>query len=514
MCNPEVATLAEDLLKSLASLDEMLKGMEKEKKIIDPHIGAAEAEPLEECPYCIKNGSYVRVSDDSMKAWILLYPPKAGDDFYSHDLIMQFLKENEIHKGYHTSNIAAIAKKHVYGREILVANGLEPSEGKNGYYEFFFDTSDKRKPAVREDGTVDYSSMSSLTNVQEGTVIAIYHHASPAKNGYDVHGKDIQAKASRDLPALRGRGISNEKNPDEYIATVSGKIDYVDGHIDIKNVHEVQGDVDLVMGKVEFFGDIHITGNVGTGVVIRASRNVTVDGVVEAAEIYAGGDIVLVRGIQGNQRGHVAAKGSVSADFIEHANIEAGGDIRSNSFINANVYAGGKVIAEGKNGLILGGSVRGLSGVSAINIGNESETKTFVASGYSEEDYARYLESFQKETDAQKKLSEIVEKMTEIVKQKRLGKDINSDATDRLLLTLNEKKDELFEALDKAKKEKEILAEIVEKGKGSVILANEKIYRGVTICVEGTKMQVPNNTSFMRYKNEAGRIVTSVIVVN
>ena len=505
--------MAEDLLKSLANLDEMLKGMEKEK-IIDPHIGSVEAEPVEECPYCIKNGSYVRVADDAMKAWLYLSPPKKGDKDFDRDIIMQFLKENQVLKGYHTSNIAAIAKKHVYGREILVANGAEPTEGKNGYYEFFFDTSDKRKPNIREDGTVDYSSMTSLTNVQEGSVIAIYHRAIGAKNGYDVRGKDIKANASRELPALRGRGISNDKNPDEYIATISGKIDYVDGHVDIKNVHEIQGDVDLVMGKVEFFGDIHITGNVGTGVVIRASRNVVVDGVVEAAEIYAGGDIVLVRGIQGNQRGHVAAKGNVSAEFIEHANIEAGGNIRSNSFLNANVYAGGKVIAEGKNGLILGGSVRGLLGVSAINIGNDVETKTFVASGYSEEDYNRYVESFQKETDAQKKLSEIVEKMTEIVKLKRLGKDINSDSTDKLLMALNEKKDELFDELDKAKKEKELLAQIIEKGKGSAILANEKIYRGVTICVEGTRMPVPNNTSFMRYKNEAGRIVTSVIVVN
>ncbi|MBR4993725.1 MAG: hypothetical protein IKY04_05695, partial [Lachnospiraceae bacterium] len=91
---------------------------------------------------------------------------------------------------------------------------------------------------------------------------------------------------------------------------------------------------------------------------------------------------------------------------------------------------------------------------------------------------------------------------------------INSDATDALLMTLNEKKDELFEALDKAKKEKELMAQVVERGKGSAILANEKIFRGVTICVEGTRMPVPNNTSFMRYKNEAGRIVTSVIVVN
>ena len=505
--------MADDLLKSLASLDEMLKEMGKET-VIDPHLGDSLAPTEEECPYCIKNGSYVRVQEDGMRAWLYLKAPAEGEPKFSRSLIMQFLEENEVRKGYHTSNIAAIAKKGVYGSEIVVANGCEPIEGENGYFEFFFDSSDKRKPAIREDGTVDYSSMSSLTNVSEGMLIARYHHAVNSRNGYDVHGKDIQAKASRELPALRGRGITNDKNPDEYYATVSGKIDYVDGHIDIKNVHEIQGDVDLVMGKVEFFGDIHITGSVGTGVVIRASRNVTIDGVVEAAEIFAGGDIVLARGIQGNQKGHIVAKGNVSAEFIEHANIEAAGDVRSNSFINAHVYAGGKVLAEGKNGLVLGGSVRGLRGVSAVNIGNDVETKTFVASGYSEEDYNRYLESFQKETDAQKALADIVEKMTDLVKQKRLGKDINSDATDRLLLTLNEKKDELFEALDKAKKEKELLAAIIEKGKGSAILANEKIYRGVTICVEGTKMAVPNNTSFMRYKNEAGRIVTSVIVVN
>ena len=504
--------MAEDLLKSLASLDEMLKEMGKEK-ILDPHEGTPE-QLEKESPFCIKNGSYVHVSEDGMKAWIFLYPPKEGGEPYSRDLIMQFLTENKVLKGYHTSNIAAIAKKGVYGREILVAQGTEPIEGRNGYYEFFFDTSDKRKPAIREDGTVDYSSMSSLTNVQEGSLIAIYHHAVNCKNGFDVFGKEIQTKASRDLPALRGRGITNDKNPDEYYATVSGKIDYVDGHIDIKNVHEVSGDVDLTTGKVEFFGDIHIKGNVGTGVVVRASRNVVIDGVVEAAEVYAGGDIVLARGIQGNQKGHIVARGNISAEFIEHANVEAGGDIRSNSFINANVYAGNNVIAEGKNGIILGGSVRGLRGVSAVNIGNDVETKTFVASGYSEEDYNRYVESFQKETESQKALSELVEKMTEIVRQKRLGKDINSDSTDKLLMALNEKKDELFEALDKAKKEKELLAEIIEKGNRSVILANEKIFRGVTICVEGTKMAVPNNTSFMRYKNEAGRIVTSVIVVN
>jgi len=504
--------MAEDLLKSLAELDEMLKEMPKEG-LISPHEGSDGEDSENAKKFCIGNGSYVRIDDDGMTAWLYLNPPAEGEDFYSRDLIVQFITENEVTQGFHNSNISAIAKKHVYEREIVVAKGADPFEGENGYYEFFFDTTDKRKPRIREDGTVDYSAMSNLTNVNEGDLVARYHPAVTGRDGYDVKGRCIQAKAARDIPALKGRGISNDIDVNEYYATTSGRIDYRDGHIDIKNVYEIKGDVDLVTGKVEFFGDIHIQGNVGTGVLVRASRNVIIDGMVEAATIYAGGDVVISKGIQGAQKGRITAKGNVSAEFIEFATIEAGENVRSNSYINANVYAAGMVLAEGKNGIILGGSVRGLLGVSAICIGNEAEIKTLVASGYSAEDYMHYLDVYKKENEIKKQLSDTVEQMTEILKKKRVGVDVG-EAAEKLLVSLNEKKDEYFEELDKIKAEIEMLTSIIEKGKGSVILANDKIFRGVTICVEGNLMQVPENTCFMRYKNEGGKIVPSVIVRN
>ncbi len=509
--------MAEDLLRSLANLEEMLKDMSSQG-LINPHLDKEESREKEievdNSPYCIKNGSYVRIEDDCMKAWIYLNPPKKGEDFYSPDLIREFLYENGVKAGYHQSNLAAIAKKHVYEREILIATGKNPTQGENGYFEYFFDTSDHRRPAIREDGTVDYSSMSTLSNVEEGQKIAEYHPAVQPENGYDVTGKEIIAKPCKEIVPLRGKDISNDENPNIYIAKRTGKIDLKNGHIDIKSVHEVNGDVDLVIGKIEFFGDIHITGNVGAGVVIRGSRNVTIDGVMEAATIYAGGDVVLVKGVQGNQKGKITAKGNVSAEFIEQCTIEAGGNVRSNSYVNANVYAAGMVMAEGKNGLILGGQVRGLKGVSAVCMGNDVETKTFVASGYSVSDYERYIEVFQAEANAKKALSEIVDRMTEILKAKRLGRERDTNSADKELLDLNEKKDEFFEELDKARTEKEFLSDIIEKGKGSVILANDKIYRGVTICIEGNLYQVPESTSFMRYKNEGGRIVPGVIILN
>lgn len=495
------------------SLEEIRKRIKESTENADALAGEAkEAEPQKE--FTIKNGAYIRVSEDNMTAWIYLNPPLPGEKFYSVSDIYDFIRENGVVHGFHKSNIAAIAKKHVYEREIVIAKGDRPIEGVDGYYEWKIDAEKKKSPTIRPDGTVDYSSMRQVPTIEKGDVIAVYHHAVNAKNGFDVRGKEINTLPAKDLQPLKGRGITNDKDPDVYVASLSGRIEVTDKkNVDIKSEYQIEGDVDLVTGKVEFFGDIHITGNVASGVIIRASRNILIDGFVEGATIYAGGDIQINRGISGGQKGKITAKGSVVADFIEHCTVEAGGIVRANSFIDATVYSGETVVAEGKNGSIIGGNVRGLLGVIATSLGNETGTKTTVASGYSGDEYAEYLELYQKETDTQKILSETVDYMTNILKEKRLGKNLNSEENDKMLLALNEKKDEYFDMLDKVRAEKEALGAIIEKGKGGMVLANDKIFIGVTVIIEGNVFRVMENSRYMRYKNEGGRITGSVIVV-
>ena len=501
-----------DMLKSIEEIKKMLDDLKAEEQLVLHNEPApATPEPVEESKYCIGNGAYVKVSDDKMQAWIYLNPPKEGEDFYSRDLILKFISEYGVVRGLHTSNIAAIAKKHVYEREILIAKGQPTVDGVDGYFEYFFDTSSKKQPKEREDGTVDYSSMSELSNVTEGEVIAKYHHAVPSVDGFDVLGKEIKAKPAKELAMLKGRGFNNDADKDTYVSSMSGKISLVNGKIDIKSVHEIRGDVDLVTGKVEFFGDIHITGTVGAGVVIRASRNITIDGVVESAFIYAGGDVVLTRGIQGNGKGRVVAKGNVSAEFIEFAYVESAGDVRSNSFMNANVYAEGEVIADGKKGVIIGGNVRGLLGVKANTVGNETETKTTVGAGYSSEDYDSYSEYMSKEFEAQKLLSEVVDRMSEILKRKRLGQDKYNTAVDKELVELNEKKDVYFKDLDGARQGKEKAAATIERGKGAQIRVTGKVFLGTTIALEGELLVLQEDMSYRKFKNEGGRIFSDSI---
>ena len=70
-----------------------------------------------------ENGSYVKISKDSMVAWLYLAVPGEERGNYTMDELMGFLKKNGVVTGYHRSNLAAMIKKHVYEREIVAAQG-------------------------------------------------------------------------------------------------------------------------------------------------------------------------------------------------------------------------------------------------------------------------------------------------------------------------------------------------------------------------------------------------------
>ena len=250
----------------------------------------------------VQEKSYVRVSDDRMKAWLYLSEPSGDTEKYDVDALLDMLKEDGVTTGYLMPRLVAMSKKGVYQREILVAEGKAVVEGSDGYYEYLFDTENlSGAPKIMEDGSVDYGSVNVLQSVQVGGKLAEYHEAVGGEDGFTVDGMILKSNPVRELQPLRGRSV--ERRGNLYFAKVAGKVEIKAGNIDIRTVHEVQGDVDLSTGRIEFFGDVVINGNVSTGVLIRAGRNLVIEGTVECAELFAGGDIVLKRGVQGNMKG-------------------------------------------------------------------------------------------------------------------------------------------------------------------------------------------------------------------
>ena len=456
--------------------------------------------------------SYVRITEDKTEAWLYLCAPEDGTK-YEKSEIMRYLQLNGVMAGINESHVAAMCKKQIYEREVKVAASEKGDPGSEGRFEFFFNT-EKPKPEIRKDGTVDYRSMSLVQNVEEGQLLAIYHPAVQGTSGRDVTGAFEKANMYKDLRPLTGKGISNADNPNEYYAAKSGKIEYDgDNKLSIVEVYEVQGGCDYANNAlVDFNGDVIIHGNVEAGVTIRAGKSLTVEGVVESANITAGGDVCLKRGMQGAGKGTIVAGGDIFTEFLEYANVKAGGNVQSNVILNSRVSAGDRVTLTGKKGLIAGGSVHAMLGVSCQNVGNQSEIKTGIHVGVLPETMEKRIAVNEEYSKLNQELEEIVAGMAKILRVRQQTGELSEQLQNHLGV-LKTKKDEVYQKCMAVKKRADDIENTVLKSREAKIKVSGNIYKGTVIGIDDHQIVVNRDTSFMEYSSQNGIIVGTVIVI-
>ena len=463
-----------------------------------------------------KKETFVRVTEDKHEGWLYLAKPQEGQT-YSKEEILLLLRKNGIRTGYIMSNIIAMVKKGVYERSIKVALYKEAVEGKNGYYEFAIDTNliNTKTPRIREDGTVDYNSVNYFIGVKEGQLLCTYHPAVQGEKGYLVDGTELVPLSVGELPQMKGKGIKFEKETNQYFSEFDGRLDFKDTYeMQVNKVLSINGDVNQLNQKIEFNGDVEINGNIESGVVIRCTHSVSVSGVVEAAEIRAGGDIILKRGIQGSNKAKIIANGNVYADFIEHSEVRAQGEVKANSILNSEVYSDSTVTLTGKRGTVIGGYTHARKGISCVNAGNTSEVKTVVHVGLETKDYLKNQDVLKKDAYLRDQLKEVLEKLNSILAQKK--KNPNSSQPGELveLNLLKVKKDELMQELQDNQRDEDVISKVVEEARNAEIRVEGHLYRGVIISVDASRLPIQNSTQYMIYKGNNGVIEGSVIVVN
>ena len=141
----------------------------------------------------------------------------------------------------------------------------------------------------------------------------------------------------------------------------------------------IQGTVGQANGDIDCEGDLRVDGNVLDGRVIRARGSIHVGGVVQAAQVTAGADLVAAGGILGRHKAHCIAEGNLTARYIARAFVKAGADIRIEGEIeNSTVIAGGSILVPA--GAIIGGQITAACSVSCRSVGVH-HTRTYVEAG-------------------------------------------------------------------------------------------------------------------------------------
>lgn len=449
----------------------------------------------------LTDGWRCNISDDSMSATIFVTEPREGESITVEDIV-HFLRTNGVMSGFIYSEIEKLIQSRTYYKDVVVATGKSMIESQSGYYEFMFSTGEIRHPTIRSDGSVDYQSMSVIQSVSPGDVLAIYHPAVPGSSGMDVRNREIRCKPAKELPAIKGSGFEVSFDGNTYKATMEGRVEYDNFKMHIRDLYELRKDLDLVIGRIDFRGDVVVHGNVRTGTYIRATKSVTVDGAVENATIIAEGDIVLKKGMQGGGKAKLVSGANIYANFIEFTEVRAKGNVEANIILNSNVSAGKSVLVKGKRGSIIGGTNYSVGHMSAACIGNRAELKTTVASGISEEyDKRRHLLT-SKEESAKESIAR-TKKEIEQIRDVRLTsdpKDVKDAKVSQLIRRM--KRDERL--LEHVQKELTEIEETMNVGMEAAVMAEDTVFPGVTVRIDDKEMKVTNYMQHVRFFRPEG----------
>ena len=148
-------------------------------------------------------GAVVRISQDSMEAYLTLQPPETGEGYTLSELV-RYIRTQRVTNGIDEAAIQEMIDGGVYMRDVCIAKGQPPVNAENGRYELHFNPAVDGKPKVKEDGSIDYWSIRTVEMVKEGQTIATYYPPTEAVNGMNVSGKPILAVRGKPLQPLRG----------------------------------------------------------------------------------------------------------------------------------------------------------------------------------------------------------------------------------------------------------------------------------------------------------------------
>lgn len=132
---------------------------------------------------------------------------------------------------------------------------------------------------------------------------------------------------------------------------------------------------------------IHIEGNVPDRSELESAKTVTIGGVVEAAKVVAGENVVVGGGIVGRNACRVCAGGSIRTHFASNAELVARGDIEVVvELVNVRVWTDARLL--GASALVVGGLLYARAGGEVGTLGNDAEAATRIFLGTSPVDLA------------------------------------------------------------------------------------------------------------------------------
>jgi len=449
----------------------------------------------------------IEVSEDEMKAFMTLIPPKLRGRVLDIDDVMEALENKGVIVGIKEQVIRESLEDEVYNVPITVAEGIKPVNGEDAKIVYNFRTERKVQLEEDEKGQVDYRDLDLVENVVAGQLLATKIQATEGKSGRTITNRLLDAKPGKDTELLPGK--NTELSPDgmNIISKINGQVVLAAGKVNVEPVYEVKGDVDMHTGNILFLGTVLVKGNVEDGFSIKAAGDIEISGSVGKCLLDAEGNINIKQGVMGKLGGNIKAGGNIWAKFLEQANVVADKSVFvQDGIMHCQVDATEKVICYGKRATIVGGRVRAGELVNTKTLGSVSFTETVIEVGVDPKSRQRLFELEKEKAENDEALEKLNANINTLLNQKKVIKNFPEEK-ENLLTKMISSRDEITFRNSEVKEEMEELKSYLKLlrtiGKVSV---SKDVFSGVRIGIKDVYYDVTNEFKYITFVLDGGRI--------
>ena len=452
----------------------------------------------------IRESYILKSTPDKMTLTARFYPSSLKGEKMMEDEFINDLAYKGVKFGIDTERITKFCNNPEYCTDVVVANGQPAKEGTHAYIEYYFETDLSAKPALNEDGSVDFFHLKTYTKCNAGDVLAKLFPEVPGEPGTNVFGEPIRPLAVKRKVLKYGENIEVTDDGRMLKSKVSGHVKLVEERVFVSNVMEVDN-VNTATGDIDYDGSVVVLGNVFENFTVKAKGNVEVKGVVEGAHIESDGDIIIARGMNGMGKGFLKAGGNIIAKFLENSEVSANGYIETESILHCDVSAGTEVQVTGKKGFITGGKVCAANLIRVKTLGSDMGADTIVEVG-ADPSVKRRIQELQKNIQsATKSLEQGRPILASFAKKLQGGQTLSLDQK-MYMQTLMTEEQEKSALLTQWKEEFASLSDVLEQSTVSTVEVTGDVYAGTRINISDVSMTVKNTMTYCRFRKIDGDV--------
>ena len=318
----------------------------------------------------------VTVSGDSMSATLILFKPSPGDASISLDEVLKEIEKSGIVYGLDRETVEKCVSEENYNNPTQIAAGKKPQRGDDSTFTYHFETTAKWAPKEDEDGRIDYKNINFIQSVEKDALLVTKTPPTAGIPGMTVKGRELPGLSGRDLPFNNGANTRVSEDGLSLNATTGGSILFLYSKVSVNDLTIINSDVDFNVGNIDCRGSVRINGDVKAGFTIKIDGDLEINGNVEDCIIEVKGNILVKGGFYGKGEGYMKAGGDITMKYSEGQRIECENLYVGGEIINCRILAQEKIWVKGKNGKIVGGTVKAGKEIRASVLGTKAGTTT------------------------------------------------------------------------------------------------------------------------------------------